>query len=136
MTEIQCLKLSDPAIEVRAARQENLKPVSVYLDGQIVSVRNWIDVARKVVHWLIDTDRLTESQLPVPYANYPHRTFIGSDPSRFYSPTDRDRAEDLGNGMFLNTQAGAELLMDNCQLLLEKCGVAPETVCVGWEHRP
>ena len=134
MTKIQCLKLSDPATEVRAARHENLKPVSVDLNGQIVSARNWIDVARKVVHWLIGTGRLTESRLPVPYANYPHRTFIGSDPSRFHTRTERDRAEDLGNGMFLNTQAGAELLMDNCRLLLEKCGVAPETVCVRWNR--
>jgi len=135
MAEIQCLRLSDPTTEVRAARQENLKPVCVHLQGQVVSARNWIDVARTIVHWLIDTGRLTETQLPVPYADNPRRFFIGSDPSRFYTRTDRDRAKDLGNGMFLNTQAGAELLMDNCRLLLEKCGVAPETVCVDWKRK-
>ena len=135
MTEIQWLKLSGSANEVRFANQENIKPVCVDLDGHVVSVRNWIDVARAIVHWLINTGRLTESQLPVPYANYPHRTFIGTDPLRFYTRTERERAEALGNGMFLNKQAGAELLMDNCWLLLEKCGVAPETVRVGWYHR-
>ena len=134
MTELQCLRLSEPSTEVRAAKQENLKPFYVDLDGDVVSVRNWIDVARTIVHWLINTGKLSEFQLPVPYANYPHRTFIGSDPSLFYTRTERDRAEDLGNGMFLNTQAGAELLMDNCRSLLEKCGVAPETVCVGWDQ--
>ena len=135
MTEIQSLRLSDPTTKVRAARQENLKPVSVDLDGQIVSARNWIDAARTVVRWLIDTGRLTETQLPVPYANYPHRTFIGTAPSRFHTRTERDRAEDLGNGMFLNTQAGAELLMDNCRLLLEMCGVSPDSIRVHWERR-
>ena len=134
MTEIQCLRLSEPTTDVRFANQENINPVCVDLDGHVVSVRYWIDVAR-IVHWLIDSGRLTETQLPVPYANYPHRTFIGTDPSRFDTRTGRERAENLGNGMFLNTQAGAELLVDNCRLLLEKCGVAPETVCVGWQHR-
>lgn len=135
MTEIQCLRLSDPANEVRFANQEKLKPVCVDLQGQVVSVSHWKDVARNIVYWLIGTGRLTESQLPVPYANYPNRTFIGTDPSRFHRKKEQDRAEDLGNGMFLNVEAGAELLMDNCRLLLEKCGVAPETVCVGWNHR-
>lgn len=135
MTEIQCLRLSDPANEVRFANQEELKPVCVDLKGQVVSVSHWKGVARTIVHWLIDTGRLTESQLPVPYANYPNRTFIGCDRSRFHRKKEQDRAEDLGNGMFLNVEAGAELLMDNCRLLLEKCGVAPETICVGWKQR-
>ena len=135
MTKIQCLRLSDPATELKFANQQKLKPVWVDLDGQGVSAHNWIGVTRTIVHWLIDTGRLTENQLPVRYADYAHRFFIGSNPSRFYTQTERKRARDLGNGMFLNTQAGAELLMNNCRLLLELCGVAPETVCVSWKRR-
>lgn len=127
------LTLSDPATELRFARQERLRPIFVDICGRIEYSSNWIGVARAIVHWLIESGKLIDEQLPVPYADYPHRFFVCSDPSRFSTQTERYRAEDLGNGMFLNTQAGAELLMNNCRLLMERCGVAPKTAYVCWK---
>ena len=125
--------LAESAANLRFANQEKIKPVGVVLENRVKPVSHWIDVARVIVNWLIDNGKLTHAQLPVSYAGIPHRFFVASDRSSFYTATDRNRARDLGNGMFLNTQAGADLLLDNCRLLLQRCGVAPETVRVHWE---
>ena len=87
----------------------------------------WKDLLIGVAEWLIDDGALTADKCPVTTG---HSSYLVNRLPKLHGDKDMKIHHILSNGLYLDTNAGAPLIVKKCNALLEKCGKDPAAVHV------
>lgn len=90
--------------------------------GETRTIKSWRDVLLETVNWLVKNGTLTAQQLPIRGLG-----FIQSEPK-----SARDSRQ-VSEGVYVNTNMGAERIVDSIRNLLNHFRINPETVELSFE---
>lgn len=99
------------------------RPISLrFPGGETRSIKSWRDVLLETAGWLVNNGTLTAQQLPIRGLG-----FIQSEPK-----SARDSRQ-VSEGVYVNTNMGAERIVDSIRNLLNHFRINPETVELSFE---
>ena len=119
-------------MSLSVAVQRNLhgrKPSTLWIEGEMMLVRDWSDLCEKFVLWLVDNGHLTLKRSPVLNHAGRDKYFINTKPDHLDSNKDADWHEVAG--FYVDTKYAAKIHIKNLISALEQLGLGNLKVEIG-----